>query len=113
MGSGADRKMPFWVGDYLAQTLDLSTTEHGAYLLLLMHYWLKGPLADDDHALCNIAKLRGRGWRRAIARVRTFFQLYPDGLLHQKRMDAERERAGKLRKAAPASACAGSAPLVH
>ena len=80
--------MPLYVGDYLGDTGHLTTTQHGAYLLLMMHYWRKGELPDDDRQLCKIAKLPLKTWNEYRTTLQDFFH---DGWKH-KRIDAELER---------------------
>jgi uncharacterized protein YdaU (DUF1376 family) len=80
--------MPLYVGDYLGDTGHLTTTQHGAYLLLMMHYWRKGELPDDDRQLSKIAKLPLKTWCDYRATLQDFFY---DGWKH-KRIDAELQR---------------------
>lgn len=80
--------MPLYVGDYLADTGHLSTTQHGAYLLLMMHYWKKGELPDDDKQLAAIAKLPLRIWLDSRETLQAFFH---EGWKH-KRIDEELSR---------------------
>ena len=95
--SCTDTWMPLYIADYLADTRRLSTLEHGAYLLLLMEYWRQGPLPDDDRELCAIVRLDRKLWDRGVGpAVRRFFHREDDGLLHQKRIDAERSKAVEL-----------------
>jgi uncharacterized protein YdaU (DUF1376 family) len=77
--------MPLYVGDYLGDTGHHTTTQHGAYLLLMMHYWRKGELPDDDRQLSKIAKLPLKTWCEYRATLQDFFY---DGWKH-KRIDAE------------------------
>ena len=92
--------MPLSIGDYLADTSHLDTTEHGAYLLMLMHYWRKGPLPNDPTQLANIAKLPKDAWSIHEAVLMQFFTLSQDGMLHQKRSDQEKEKWMKTRATA-------------
>ena len=80
--------MPLYVGDYLGDTGHLTTTQHGAYLLLMMHYWRKGELPDDDRQLSKITKLPLKTWCEYRPTLQDFFH---EGWKH-KRIDAELER---------------------
>jgi uncharacterized protein YdaU (DUF1376 family) len=80
--------MPLYVGDYLGDTGHLTTAQHGAYLLLMMHYWRKGELPDDDRQLSKIAKLPLKTWCDYRPTLQDFFH---SGWKH-KRIDAELER---------------------
>ena len=80
--------MPLYVGDYLGDTGHLTTAQHGAYLLLMMHYWRKGELPDDDRQLSKITKLPLKTWSDYRPVLQQFFH---SGWKH-KRIDAELER---------------------
>lgn len=91
--------MPLYVGDYLGDTGHLTTTQHGAYLLLMMHYWRKGTLPDDDKQLAKITKLPLKVWADQRETLQAFFF---EGWNH-KRIDAEiykTESISEKRKAA-------------
>ena len=77
--------MPLYVGDYLGDTGHLTTAQHGAYLLLMMHYWRKGELPDDDRQLSKITKLPLKTWCDYRPTLQDFFH---EGWKH-KRIDAE------------------------
>ena len=80
--------MPLYWGDYLRDTRDLSTLQHGAYLLLIAHYWQHGGLPDDERALASIAGVPRPTWRRIAPALAAKFA---PGWRH-KRIDAEIER---------------------
>ena len=88
--------MPLYVGDYLGDTGHLTTAQHGAYLLLMMHYWRKGELPDDDRQLSKITKLPLRTWCEYRPTLQDFFY---EGWKH-KRIDAELSRMMRFRRSA-------------
>ena len=80
--------MPLYIGDYLADTQHLTTLQHGAYVLLIMHYWQRGSLPAGDEAIAGICRLNRTQWesnRQAIAK------LFLPGWKH-KRIDIELEK---------------------
>jgi uncharacterized protein YdaU (DUF1376 family) len=81
--------MPFYVADYLKDTRHLTTLEHGAYLLLIMEYWVKGGLPGQDRQLARIAGMRIAEWRAIKPTIAAFFH---DEWRH-KRLDAELAKA--------------------
>jgi uncharacterized protein YdaU (DUF1376 family) len=101
--------MSLHIGDYLKDTTHLDATLHGAYLLLIMHYWVKGSLPDDDVRLARIARMSLTQWRKARPILEAFFF---DGWRH-KRIEREIaeaiERYEKFARAGRASAHARSA----
>jgi len=97
--------MPLHIDDYLSDTAHLTGAEHGAYLLLIMHYWQHGSLPDNERLIARIARMSAEQWdesREILA------MLFGEGWTH-KRIDAElakadeiiekRRKAGKTRQA--------------
>lgn len=96
-------KMPLHIGDYLKETTHLDTEQHGAYLLLIMHYWANGCLPEDDVQLAKIVRMSPARWRKMRPIIQAFFH---DGWKH-KRIDEEiiaaTERYEKFARAGRAS----------
>jgi len=84
--------MPLYIADYLADTQHLTTTQHGAYLLLIMHYWQHGKLPDTDEAIARISRLKPDQWRSNCKAIASMFQ---PGWKH-KRIDRELDRARQI-----------------
>lgn len=98
--------MPLYVADYLADTTHLSAAEHGAYLLLIMHYWQSGGLPKEDRKLARIARMSDREWKDARETVAEFF----DGEWRHQRIDKElTESAEKYERRAMAGKKGGIA----
>lgn len=111
-----DTWMPIVIGDYLKDTKRLTTEQHGAYLLLLMDYWVSGPPLDDDEDLAAITGLDAKTWKKHRPKLERYFTLV-DGRWRNKRADeelidaaerkrknTERARAGGNAKAAKRAA---------
>jgi uncharacterized protein YdaU (DUF1376 family) len=77
--------MPLHVGDYLKNTGHLRAAGHGAYVMLIMHYWTTGGLPSDPRQLAAIARMTDEEWQEWQPIIQAFFH---DGWKH-KRIDKE------------------------
>lgn len=102
--------MPLHIADYLADTGHLTATEHGAYLLLIMHYWQNGHLPENERVIARIAKLTPEQWEESRDMLA---MLFGPGWKH-KRIDAELSKADEIiekrRSAAEARYSKGKKP---
>lgn len=91
-----DTWMPFYVTDYLGDTMHLTTVQHGAYLLLLLACWKAGgALEDDDTQLSTITRLSPPDWKKNAPVLRRFFA-EANGQLEHGRVLAELSKAKEL-----------------
>lgn len=89
-------KMPIHIGDYQRDTGHLRAAEHGAYLLLMFHYWSTGGLPEGDAHLAAIARMTRPEWARCKDTMQAFFK---DGWKHP-RIDYDLDKARNISDAA-------------
>lgn len=96
MPTKPDQWMPFDVRCYLGDTMHLTRDQHGAYLLLLFAYWMRGgPLPSNDNELATIVRASMPEWRRLKPVLQPFFQVV-DGRWVQRRADRELAKAEEI-----------------
>ena len=80
-----------FLGDYARDTAHLSMLEHGAYRLMLDHYYATGkPVPADKALLYRICKASSKSERAAVDLVSdAFFPVNGDGTRHNHRADIE------------------------
>lgn len=98
--------MPLYIGDYLSDTMHLTTEQHGAYLLLIMAYWKNGG-ALQAASLPTICRLSVDAWSINQAVLEQFFSIGENGAWVHPRIDQELAEA--TQKKAKASEKAGKA----
>lgn len=83
----------FYVQDFLTGTMYMSSTEVGAYILLLCHQWDKGSLPSDEKELRKIA-------RCTTGTLNTILTKFTkkDGKYYNERMEAERAKLAEFKR---------------
>lgn len=107
--SKPDTWMPIYIGDYLADTSRLTTEQHGAYFLLIMDYWINGPLPDDDVALAQVTRLQPAVWKKHRPVLERLFKVI-DGQWRHKRIDEEYAKAVAFNEKQKANGAKGGRP---
>lgn len=81
---------PFYVGDYDRKTAHLSMLEHGAYRLLLDHYYAtRQPLPDNPKELYRICRAHTPSERKAVLSATEKFFTKNGDCLRSKKCDRE------------------------
>lgn len=100
----ADIWMPLYIGDYLADTMHLSTEEHGAYLLLLMALFKAGGSIDlDETSFAILTRLSTDRWAAMEKKMLRFFNVDGRILTHDRvtlEIEAAKEKSKKGTKGA-------------
>ena len=102
--------MQLYPADYLAKTMDLTTEQHGAYLLILMTMWQHdASLPDDPAKLARIARMTPARFKAVWAEIGRFFEA-DGGRITNNRLSKERQKAvEKSSKRADAGRAGGHA----
>ncbi len=104
--------MPVYVGDYLADTLHLSVAEHGAYFLLMLHYWRKGPLTGNMSRLLSITKIPTEKSAILVGILEEFFTYNKEeNKWYHSRIESELGKADSRREASRVNGLKGGRPL--
>ena len=103
---------PFFPGDYMRDTANLTLVEHGAYRVMLDHYYATGgPLPGKIESLIRICRAFDENEQNAVKLVAdVFFPVDGDGMRHNKRADKviaeqtekQKDNTAKAKRAASA-----------
>ncbi len=98
--------MQLYVADYLADTMHLTTEEHGAYLLLIFNYWQTGKPIPVSR-LSRITRLSNERWTDVERSLGEFFNERDNEWFHDRiERDLEAVRASQEQRIAAGKASA-------
>ena len=87
----------FYLGDYLADTGHLSMAHHGAYLMLMAHYYSTGrPIKANAKQLLCICKASSKQEESTVWEVLEEFFILRDGMYYHERIERELQKSEEL-----------------
>lgn len=95
--------MPFYYGDFLKDTMHLSTEEKGAYILMIMHFWQHGIIKNDRKMIKNITQIS----YKKMEKILPFFQ-EKNGYLSHERIEKEKSKALSYKEKQSSNGMAGA-----
>lgn len=66
--------MPFYVADYFKDTRHLTRAQHGSYVLLILEYWTRGSLPQDEEQLARLAAMTPGEWKAERSILAAMFE---------------------------------------
>lgn len=85
--SNIDIWFPFYYGDYLKDTMQLTAERHGIYLLLMIHCWQNESIEDDIDSIAMIAKVQPDN--KSLTYILEKYFVKKDGKYFQNRITKE------------------------
>lgn len=102
--------MPLFIGEHLADTMHLTTEQHGAFILILLKAWRSGGyVPDDDATLAAITRMPLEAWRNNRAVIVGLLEKRESGLCYPRQLE-ELERASERRNVAFSNGIKGGRP---
>ncbi len=100
---------PFYVSDYISDTMALTVIEHGIYLLLMIHCWKKGQAPKDPEKLKAITKTGDAEIPIVLGVLNEHFEEH-DTFYISKRLMEEKTKAEERRERASRNGKLGGRP---
>lgn len=102
--------MQLYVGDYLSDTLHLTTEQHGAYLLLLITMWkADARLPNDAAKLARIARCTPKKWLSIWPEISDFFLVDGEWIFNERLSKEHKKVEGLSEKRRAAGSVGGTA----
>jgi uncharacterized protein YdaU (DUF1376 family) len=102
--------MQLYVSDFIGDTLQLSTEQIGAYMLLLMAMWnAGGKLPSDESKLARVARMSVKKWKTIAPDMMAFFEVDGEEVRHHRLTKELQKSESKSQLRASAGAAGGSA----